>query len=114
MLVVSHVCQHLGHMYFFEGPWNIVQCNTVKYTGGYCWPRYKYQERILIAFMNSMQVLKERGDNMRIKQENEMKMMEEERKEEEKRVVHRQAEMEKTEKEKLEKKEFERRWVEKL
>ena len=68
----------------------------------------------MIAFMNSMQVLKERGDNMRIKQENEMKMMQEERKEEDKRVVHRQAEMEKTEKEKLEKKEFERRWVEKL
>ena len=28
--------------YFFEGPWNIVQCNIVKYTGGSCWPRYKY------------------------------------------------------------------------
>ena len=66
----------------------------------------------MIAFINPIKVLKERGDNMRIKQENEMKMMEEERKEEEKRVMHRLAEMEKTEKEKLEKKEFERRCAE--
>ena len=40
---VLHIarCLPAFETYFSEGPWNIVQCNTVKYTGGSCWPRYK-------------------------------------------------------------------------
>ena len=48
--------------------------------------------------------MKERGENIVIKKENEMKLREVEREEEEKRVRHRQKEMEKTEREKVEKK----------